>query len=49
MTTALTPSKYTKLISDLSAILDKGRQDALSAVNQIKLETSALLTWGILG
>ncbi len=39
MTTALTPSKYDKLISDLSAILEKGRQKALSAVNQIKLET----------
>ena len=39
MTTALTPSKYDKLISDLSTILEKGRQKALSAVNQIKLET----------
>ena len=39
MTTALTAPKYEKLISDLSAILNKGRQDALSAVNQIKLDT----------
>ena len=39
MTTTLTAKKYEKLISDLSAILNKGRQAALSAVNQIKLET----------
>ena len=39
MITALTPSKYEKLVSDLTAILEKGRQSAVSAVNQIKLET----------
>lgn len=39
MTNTLTPSRYDKLISDLVIILDKGRQYALSAVNQIKLET----------
>src|SRR3989338_6227835 len=39
MTTALTPLKYDKLATDLLAILEKGKEKALSAVNQIRLET----------
>ncbi len=39
MSQALTSSKYDKLISDLSTILEKGKQTAISAVNQIRLET----------
>ena len=39
MTTALTPARYDKLTTDLLAILEKGKEKALSAVNQIRLET----------
>ena len=39
MVTVLTTAKYDKLITDLTAILEKGKQSAVSAVNQIKLET----------
>lgn len=39
MPATLTASKYDKLISDLSSILEKGKQTAISAVNQIRLET----------
>jgi len=39
VTTALTPARYDKLTTDLLAILEKGKEKALSAVNQIRLET----------
>ena len=39
MTTALTPARYDKLTTDLLAILERGKEKALSAVNQIRLVT----------
>ncbi len=37
--TSVVPSSYPTLLSDISAIIQKGQQQALNAVNQIKLQT----------
>ncbi len=39
MSKALIPIKYNKLVSDLSTILEKGKQDAMNAVNDLRLQT----------